>query len=238
MRTEQMRMRPERRVQLDDLMARLPGDAAAEVGLLVHFGDDIARTIRVLARELGLPRLVDDDVDALVVDACEVVAEVAKWWRPDGGALPWVYGRDRLRTMLRRWQGPPTAPLPDGDVLGAVEDGVVVAVADDGRPALVVLDGLLRDDAHPVLRCLQVALERVAPRDAELVLLYAQQQDAGDPSPSHTVGALLERSPDAVRQANSRALRRLRRLALTDAEFRPLLALPLLAGAPTRHRAA
>ena len=73
------------------------------------------------------------------------------------------------------------------------------------------------------------ALVAVAPRDAELVLLYAQQQAAGDPSPSHTVGAMLERSPAAVRQSFCRTRRKLRRLALTEPDYRSLLTLPLLA---------
>lgn len=230
-------MSPERRALLAELMARLPHDPAAEVSLLVAFGDELRGTIVVLARQLGLPPIAPDDLEGLAFDACGVLATVARWWDPDGGALPWTYGRERLRSMLRAWEGVRTVALPEGDVLGAAPSTVA---ATDDQPALVVLDRLVHHAGHPVLRRFRDALERVlAESDRELVLLYAQQQDAGDPSPSHTVGALVGRSPEAVRQAFSRARRRLRRLALAEADFRPLLSLPLLAeGRPSRREAA
>jgi hypothetical protein len=95
---------------------------------------------------------------------------------------------------------------------------------------VVVLDRLVRDGRRPALVALREGLAAVVTeRDAELVLLYVQQQASGDPSPSHTVARMVGRRPDAVRQAFHRARNRLRRLALTDRRFRPLLALPFLA---------
>jgi hypothetical protein len=231
------RMAPERRAVLAGLMARLPDDPAAQVGLHQEFGGELRGTLVVLARELGLAPIPGDELDGLAFDACEVMAVVARWWDPAGGALPWTYGRERLKAMLREWEGPRTVPLPDGELLGEVQP--VVAVPDD-RPALEVLDRLVRDDAHPVVSRFHQALRRTVPvGDHELVLLYAQQLAFADPSPSHTVATLVGRSPDAVRQAFCRARRKLRRLALDDADFRPLLALPLLAeGRPSRQEAA
>jgi hypothetical protein len=231
------RMAPERRAVLAELMARLPDDPAAQVGLHQEFGGELRATLVVLARQLGLPPIGADDLDGLAFDACDVMATVARWWDPAGGALPWTYGRERLKAMLREWEGLRTVPLPEGDLLG---DATAVEAAPDDRPALVVLDRLVRDDAHPVLRRFQEALELVLPAgDRELVLLYAQQLGAADPSPSHTVAQLLGRTPDAVRQAYCRSKRKLRRLALDDADFRPLLALPLLTeGRPSRREAA
>jgi hypothetical protein len=240
MRTETpttTRMAPERRALLAELMARLPHDPAAQVGLHQEFGVELRGTIVVLARQLGLPPIGRDDLDGLAFDACEVMATVARWWDPAKGALPWTYGRDRLRAMLRAWEGLRTVPLPEPDLLGDAQP--IVAVADD-RPALVVLDRLVRDEAHPVIRRFGEALEQVlVEADRELVLLYAQQLAADDPSPSHTVAALVGRTPDAVRQAFCRARRKLRRLALDEPDFRPLLALPLLAeGRLARREAA
>jgi hypothetical protein len=104
-------------------------------------------------------------------------------------------------------------------------------VAPDAPPAIVVLDRLVRRDGDPVLVTLAEALDTAtSERDAEVVLLYLQQQASHDPSPSHTVAMLVGRRPDAVRQAFHRSRERLRRLALTDDRFRPLLALPFLAG--------
>jgi len=226
-------MGPDRRALLAELMGRLAEDRAAEISLFEAFGDELRGTLVVLARQLGMPALRPDDLDGLALDACEVLATVARWWDPAKGALPWTYGRDRLRSMLRRWEGPRTAPLPEADLLG--EAPTLVTGSPDDRPALVVLDGLVDGEVHPVARRFRDALVQVAgPSESELVLLYAQQQAAGDPSPSHTVGAMLERSPEAVRQAFSRARRKLRRLALADDEYRPLLALPLLAERPGR----
>lgn len=220
-------MAPERRAILVELMARLPHDLGAEVGLLEAFGDEIRGTLVVLARTLGMGPIPPDELDGLAFDACGVLAVVARWWDPAGGALPWTYGRQRLLTLLRDWRGAPTVALPEGEVLGAAVP--VVAPVDD-LPAIEVLDRLVRGDAHPLLALLQEALNaQVGPADRELVLVYLQQLADGDPSPALTVAALVGRSPDAVRQAYCRARRKLRALALGEARFRPLLGLPLLA---------
>ena len=231
MRTDIPSLDPERRAVLAAIMAELPGDPAMEVALYSEFGAELRRALLALARQHQLPAIADDEFDGLTFDACEVIGTIARWWRPDGGALPWVYGRDRLLALLRHHIGPITRPLPHGELADTTVEGATArAVAPDDRPAVRVLDQLIRDDRHPVLRNLADALEAVvSTADAELLLLYLQQQAAGDPSPSHTVGVLTARRPDAVRQAFSRARRRLRKLALTDDHFRALLALPFLA---------
>lgn len=223
-------MDSERRERLEKTMAGLAdGDLAMLFALQEHFGPDIRWALTGLARRLDLRVPDRDELDGLVLDACDELAEVARWWRPEGGALPWVYGQERLANLLRRHAGPPTRPLLDDDDLGDGGGGVVVAPRADDRPAVLVLDRLVTDDAHPVLVVLREALARVASeRDQELALLYLQQQSEDDPSPSHTVGALLELRPDAVRQAFHRARKRLRTLAVTDGRYRPLLALPFL----------
>ena len=47
-------------------------------------------------------------------------------------------------------------------------------------------------------------------RDRRIVVEYLQQQAAGDPSPSHTVGHMFGLTPAAVRQVFSRTMRKLR----------------------------
>jgi hypothetical protein len=224
----------DRRALLAEIMSRLPDDPAAEVSLYEAFGAELRGTLVVLARQLGLPPIDPEDLDDLAFDACGVMATVARWWDPTKGALPWTYGKDRLRMLLHTWVGPRTVPLPDGELLG---DGPSLTVVSDDGPAIQVLDRLVRDDAHPVARCFRDALEQVVGvGDRELVLLSAQQLASGDPSPAHTVGTLVGRSPDAVRQAFCRARRKLRSLAVAEEPYRPLLTLPLLAE-PTRRAA-
>ena len=237
MRTATPPMDPGRRALLAGIRAALPDDPAMEVSLYTEFGGELRRALVGLSRRLELPVPDADELDGLTFDACGGLRVVARWWRPDGGALPWVYGRDRLTTMLRHHAGPIQRPLLDRDL---VEGAAAPAAAPDDPPAVVVLDRLVRARDEPVVRLFQDALARVVPsRDRELVLLYAQQQAAADPSPSHTVASLVGRQPDAVRQAFSRARRRLRSLAIADDGFRPLLALPLLAGTgPSRGQAA
>lgn len=227
----------ERRAFLADVMARLPGDDAMEVALYQHFGDELRATLVALAREHGLAVPPPEELEGLVFDACGVMRTVARWWKPDRGALPWSYGRQRLLSLLRRHQGPRCRPLLESDLVEG--SAAVVAAAPDDRPVVQVLDRLVADRGDPMLDLFHDALSRLATRDQELLLLYAEQQAAGDPSPSHTVATLVERRPDAVRQAVSRGKRRLRRLAIEESRYRALLALPVLAAdAPTRRRAA
>jgi hypothetical protein len=229
---------------LERIMAGLAsGDDAMLRSLQLCCGDSIARFLRIANVELRLPPLADDDVDYLVFAACEEIACVANSWRPDGGASPWVYARPRLHNLLREYAGPPTCRFEDGLDWEVVQPAVVGL---DDPPAIVVLDRLVRTGDHPVVALLREGLERVAskPEDRELVLRYAEQKAAPDPSPSQTVGAMFEKSPAAVRQRFKRARDRLVALACEDDHFRPLLALPMLAaddhgaGFPKRRPAA
>ena len=238
--TTPARMGPERRAQLEAIMASAAEDPAAAWALLDAFGEDIGRTLRAIARQDGLAHLGDDELDGLTADACTVIVGVAGSWRPDGGALPWTYARPRLRTLLRRHAGPVLAPLPPVDPADQRNWGAA-APADD-ESSFVVLRRVATDaTAEPAVVALHNGLAATcSPADAELVLRYLQHKAAGDPSPSHTVGDQLGRRPEAVRQAYHRARSRLRRLALADHHFRPLLCLPFLADASKagRERAA
>lgn len=223
----------ERQALLEKIMAGLADDPAYFAGLHHHFGADIRWSLIGLARRLGLPMPDAGELDGLVLDACTELIDVARWWRPDGGALPWVYGRDRLAALLRRHAGPRTVPLLDADALADdVTNGIDAAApapAPDDPPAVVVLDRLVRHGQHPVLRLLREGLDRTCrPDNHEVVLLYAEQLSSRDPAPAHTVGSLVGRSPTAVRQVFCRARKRLRALAVADPEFRALLALPFL----------
>lgn len=226
---------PQRRAQLERIMAGAADDPAAPWALLDAFGTEIGRMLRAIARQDGLAHLGGDELDGLTADACVEIVAVAGSWRPDGGALPWTYARPRLRTLLHRHAGPALAPLPPVDPADPSNWGAA-APADD-ESSYVVLRRVASSGAEPAVVALHDALAATcSPADAELVLRYLQHKVAGDPSPSHTVGAQLGRRPDAVRQAYHRARARLRRLALADHRFRPLLCLPFVAEAPEAGR--
>lgn len=218
-----------RRAQLADIMAAAD-DPAAPWELLACFGDQIAANLRALARSDGL--CIDPgELDGLTADACLEIIAVAGTWRPDGGALPWTYARGRLRAMLHRHAGPALVPLPPVEPADPRNWGEQAPVDDEA--SLAVLGRVAGQGGEPAVVALHQALEvACSPADGELVLRYLQHKAAGDPSPSHTVGAQLGRRPDAVRQAYHRSRTRLRRLALADHRYRPLLCLPFLADHP------
>lgn len=222
---------PQRRAQLDDIMAAAVDDPSAPWDLLAAFGDQIAANLRRLARADGL-RLDADELEGLTADACLEIVAVAHSWRPEGGALPWTYAHGRLRALLHRHVGPALAALPDLEPADPRNWGAAAPV--DDEPSLAILGRVAGPDGEPAVVALHHGLARVCtPADGELVLRYLQHKAAGDPSPSHTVGAQLDRRPDAVRQAYHRARTRLRRLALAEHRFRPLLGLPFLADHPS-----
>ena len=222
---------PVQRAELADIMAAATDDPAAPWALLAAFGPQIAANLRGLARADGL-RIDADELEGLTADACVEIVAVAGTWRPDGGALPWTYARGRLRALLHRHAGPALAALPEVEPADPRNWGQA-APADD-EPTVAVLGRVAHQGREPAVVALHHALAAAcSPADAELVLRYLQHKAAGDPSPSHTVGAQLGRRPDAVRQAYHRSRTRLRRLALADHRYRPLLCLPFLADHPS-----
>jgi DNA-directed RNA polymerase specialized sigma24 family protein len=221
-----------RRRDLERVMAGLAdGDLAMVAGLVAAFGGELRRTLVALARVADLPRPPEHDLDGLVYEAAAAIARVAHAWDPAGGALPWVWARQRLLRVLRDDAGPPVVLLREAGETAPPD----AAEPWEGPepPAVEVLAGV----AHrlPAAALVHAALERaVPPADRELLLRHAQQIADGDPSPAVTVGRELGRSSDAVRQAVHRSRRRLAGLARDDERFEPLLRLPLLGAARAR----
>jgi hypothetical protein len=203
-------------------MARLPGDEAAALELYLRFDREIRGTLIAVARQIGLHRLDDDDLDALTFDACQLIGRLAGGWRPDGGALPWTWAKARLGNLIHAHVGQPYERFDE-----AVHDVEVAAAgaADDPEPA-VVLAALAEDDPRCalVLDALSTALPE---RDIAIFLRYASSHD-GSRAPSHQVAAETGLAPPAVRKVASRARRRLRAVVAADPRFASLSDLPLL----------
>jgi hypothetical protein len=229
-------MEAERRGRLERVMAGIAaGDRAMVVGLAVEFDAELRSSLVAIARAEGLPRPRGRVLDSLVFAAAEAIEPVAGGWRADGGALPWVWARRRLVLVLRDEAGPPVtlrglAPPPEADVHDA---GVSWTAEEPDAVVVLARAAVTRPEAALVRAALDLALPRA---DHELFHRYAQQLADGDPSPAVTVGREVARSPAAVRQAAHRGRTRLRRLALADRRFEPLLRLPLLG--PAAERAA
>lgn len=215
------------RNRLAGIMARLrDGDEAAVFDLLARFGDPIRAAIAAIARERRCHHLGPDDLDDLAAEACFMLGRLARGWQPDG-ALPWSWARHRLVNLIDDWSGARTIPFDDH---APRSDRTAGALAYQG-PEPEALDTLERLAVHDS-RCallLAALVEAVPTADREVLLRYAQQQAAGDPSPAHTVAADLGLSPPIVRQRACRARRRLRRVIEHDPRFAGLSGMTLIA---------
>lgn len=216
------------RARLVDLMAAMAaGEASATFELAREFSGPLAAVVRVELRRRNIARVDEDELGGLVLDVALALSDVARAWDPDG-ALPWHWARHRVRAVVDAWVGQ-FADRWDPD-RHAPPSALAAAEAWSGRePSMLeVLDGLA--DQHPAIALLAEALAVIgSPRDQELLLAYVVQQQAGDPSPSVTLGLLTGRSPDAVRQAVARVRRRLRQLVATEPRYAVLDGLPLVA---------
>jgi len=190
--------------QLDHVMARLAaGDLAYAVALADRWQRPIGRLVRNVLREMGRRDLADDrdEVAGHVMDACFVIADRAAGWRP-GGAAPWYWARAAIRAQIGRTIGHRCVDLSDHELDDPPRSSPVDAVEYDElvqrNPRFASFDDVLRS-------C-------TSERDCRIVIEYLQQQAAGDPSPSHTVGQMFGVAPATARQAFSRAMRRVRKV--------------------------
>jgi len=189
---------------LDHVMARLAaGDLAYAVTLANGWHPQIARLVGNLLREMGCRDLAADrdEVAGHVIDACFVIADRARGWRP-GGAAPWYWARAAIRAQIGRTIGHRCVALAEDQ-----HDEPQPPVS----PPVVEYDELVAGNARfasfdEVLRAC------TSERDRRIVIEYLQQQAAGDPSPSHTVGQMFGLTPATARQVFSRAMRRVRRV--------------------------
>jgi DNA-directed RNA polymerase specialized sigma24 family protein len=214
-----------KRARLGEIMGALPTDRAALVPFYLEFGDEVRRIVRHLVRRREwVPD--DDDLDNITFDACASLAMVAASWHPDGGALPWVWGRARIERVVNRHFGPLTRPLPQH--YDPEERHVVAAYDEDGLSTALATLARRDDQCALLLNALQ---DSVSQEDAEVLLLYRVQQQSGDPAPADTVGRALGLKAPAVRQRASRARRRLAATVASDSRFAGLANIDLLATA-------
>jgi hypothetical protein len=221
-------MTEEERTRLGVLMARMAEtDPAAPFALYQEFGHVVAAVMRRHLQAVGTNAVSRQELDGLTMDACLELADCARAWRPDGGALPWNWAGARLRALAARFVGTYAEPIDDRDVASIASAETNPGGAEEPH-AVDLLQRLAV--GHPMAALLRDALVEVAtPRDQLILLESRLQGDLGDPSPSHTVAAELGVHPDTVRQAASRVRKRLRELAERDERYAALGDLPLVA---------
>lgn len=209
---------------LTQVMAALAaGDGAALFGLIDAHGEELARTVRVIAAKRRA-RLSADDVDELVLEAALAIQAVAGAWRADG-APPWVWAHGRIRAAVDRHLG-----LWADELDHEHHAGREAPPAPPGaeEPTGVCFARLAAKDQRVAL--LGEALDLVASQRDRLVFVELGIQVAlGDPSPAVTVGALYGMKPASVRQQSRRTRLRLRALAETEPRFGPLAELAVVA---------
>jgi hypothetical protein len=197
--------------RLTDVMAQAAaGVPTAPIALLQEFGLAVARSMRRHLSDLGVRRVDHDELQGLTIDACLELADHAGGWRPDGGALPWVWAERRLRQLAVRHVGQWSDPLDDTLLdLPAQEYG---EGHDDDPDELELLQAIARrrDDVAAYADALGRAA--TSTRNQQVLLAYRLQASLGDQAPAHTVGRRFAMQPAAVRQVVKRTSDRLARV--------------------------
>ncbi len=213
------------------MTAMAGGDVAAAFTLEAEFAPQLRAAVRRVLSSRGA-ELSRPEIDEVLHDVVLELHERAGAWRPDGGALPWVWAERRIANVVDRHLGLFADPL-DSDRVADLEEqgagaGAAGAGADVEPPSMVLLERLVERDVR--LRLLCEALATVATlRDGELFLEMTVQEWLGDRAPATSVGPRFAMSPDAARQQKRRVTTRLRHLAASDERFAPLAELPSVA---------
>lgn len=212
------------RERLAEVMAEAAAGAPlAPLRLYQEFGQPVMRSLRSHLRSLGQTAVDPDDLHGLTMDACMELADLAASWRPDGGALPWVWAERRLRRLASDFVGQWSVEL-DEAVLDLPEAAPAAGV--DDPEELELLLRLAHD--WPVADLLVQALGAVTTeRNQQILLAYRLQASLGDPSPANTTGHRFGMTPPAVRQVVKRTRDRLRHLIEHEPHYAGLAQLPL-----------
>lgn len=221
--SSEQRTSSQRRQRIADLMEAMAQDRRSALWAFIEeFGPAVAAGLRSELNRCGCRTVSRDDLDGMVQDVAIEIYGLARSWRPDGGAMPWVWAGARVREAVRAYLGPGRDELDD-TASGETRPGPTT------EPALAfVLRDLAQRDS--VCALLDEALPLVASgRDRAVFLECAVQRALGDRSPAATVAGSLGIRADSVRQQTRRVRQRLRALADADDRFAPLAGLALVA---------
>ncbi len=197
------------------------GDPAFLFAFVDVYGEKVRWVVRGILADMGRRDLLasTDELDGLTLDACEVIFRRASGWRP-GGAKPWTWAFKAIRAEVVRSIGHRVVELQgdediDGEA-GSRDDNAVVDLTGDDLGVLM--------QRHAAVRLLDAAIRSVGTAAVQdLYWEYRIQQGLGDPSPAHTVGRRVGKTPMAVRQACKRHGDAVWRTVQSDPQFGALL---------------
>jgi hypothetical protein len=209
----------EDREVLEQCMERMAaGDPAFLFTFARHFAPHVANVVRRHLVEMGRREVLADrdEIDALVIDACDVIYSRASGWQRDG-ALPWTWADRAIRSEVARAIGHRTVPAEADDDLASERAPVPLLHSNDVDD----FDALAR--RHPVVALLADAVARAgSARDQRVFVEYRLQKELGDPSPSHVVGREFGLTPANVRQIDCRMRRKLAAIIATTPGYAEL----------------
>jgi len=205
---------------INEIMAGMAaGDAAFLFAFIEAYGPKVRWVVRSILEGMGRFDIVRnaDELDGLMLDACDVVFRRAGGWKP-GGAAPWNWAHKAIRAEVARGIGHRVIELntdDDRDSEVGHYGGVVSDLAADDLAVLIT--------RHPRVGVLDRAIRSVGSERDQLVYWeYRIQQGMGDPSPAHTVGARFGLKPDNVRQLCRRHGKRVWSVITADPAFAEL----------------
>jgi len=211
---------PQRAELLRLMAAMASGDRAALFPFVEIFGNVLAAMVRRTLADLGRNDVAKkpEDVDYLVQSAAFVIFDRSSSWRPDGGALPWVWAERAIRAEIVRWLGHPAVEWSGDIEVDDLRAGLPIASRE------VDLSSLAAD--HRLVALLLEAVKEVASeRDRHVHLEYQIQKGLGDRSPATTVADIFGLSPANVRQIDRRVRQKLQDLIVSDRRFAALIGL-------------
>lgn len=194
--------------RLTELMAQAAGGVpTASIALYEEFSLHVARALRRHLADLGVRDVDPDDLHGLTMDACFILADRARAWRPEGGALPWVWAERRLRQQASRFVGQWSDPLDDG--VRQLPAPPLAGPADDDPDELDLLRSIAGRRADVAGYADALSSAATSERNQRVLLAYRLQSSLGDRSPAITVGRRFHMTPAAVRQVVKRTSDRL-----------------------------
>ncbi len=219
----------------DDLCTCMQGMAAGDAAFLFmfheRFSPKLAWVVRDMVKGMGRVDVLadDDEIDGLVLDACEVIFDRAAGWRT-GGALPWNWARMAIRSRVAKVIGHRVVEFDEEGHAGQVHPESVGSEGEVSGPWERAIDPALGTSLVSDLASVAALDQRVAlldlairsigsERNQQICWHYGIQKNLGDPSPSVTIAAMFGVSNGNARQIYHRHMTSVQALVDVDERF-------------------